>query len=130
MVFRDIYEALTHTVYGTGKAQKEIAAEFGVSPSELSRMCAHPDDDNRRYFDVYRVETLLRFTGDLSLLETWAAKLGYRLVREEEAEATGEIDDIIQVLQRARRLMVANGKNEKQPLTRRQTDGNTSLEVA
>lgn len=114
MVCQSWWDALTHTIYGTGKKQGEIAAALNRSPSELSRMCNHPDDENRRAFDIRDVERLMQFTADISLLETWAARLGYEVIPNDEGvKITEKMDEVIEVLQRAKRIVDAAGEIER-----------------
>lgn len=80
MICKSWHEALLHTVHSCGKRQHEIAEALGVSASELSRMCCHPDDMNRRSFDIRFVGPLLAMSQDSSLLETWGSELGYTVV--------------------------------------------------
>lgn len=83
MICKDWHAALLHTVHGNGMKQYEIAKVLGVSPSGLSRMCCHPEDENRRSFDIQFIGPLMEATEDISLLETWADRLGYKVVAEE-----------------------------------------------
>ena len=78
-----IHEALVRTVYGS-VAQKVIAAELDMSPSELSRRVS---DNESLQFPFEKIPRLMEITGDYRILDT-LADLSGREVRVKEINAT------------------------------------------
>ena len=86
-----IQDALIKTVYSSGKQQKEIASELGMSPSELSRMCS-ADEGNRIKFPLEKLPALIKATGNLVILEVIADEVGAE-VREKSGSMEQRIDN-------------------------------------
>ncbi len=90
-----LHEALNRTVYGNAVAQKVIAAELDLSPSELSRMVSR---ENSLRFPHERLARLMQVTRNYCYLEALAGLAGFEL-RPKEVSPTELVNDLIQAIQ-------------------------------
>ena len=90
MANKAISEALNRTVYGSGVALKNIAAELDMSSSELSRRVS---ENGSIYFPLEKLPRLMAVTGDYSILDVIAEHAG-REVKMKEVSPTQLVEDV------------------------------------
>ena len=90
-----LHDALNRTIYSGAIAQKVIAADLDLSPSELSRMVSR---ENSLRFPHERLAKLMQITGNYCYLEVLAELSGFEL-RPKEISPTELVNDLIQAIQ-------------------------------
>ncbi|MBI3393305.1 MAG: hypothetical protein HY039_08960 [Nitrospirae bacterium] len=106
--FASFHEAIRHSVYSCGRQLKYLAADLGMSPSELSRKLADNPNDPV-HFPADRLPDLLRATGDMTPLYF----LIDEFLRPQEEARLREFEDFKRRLPELRRLIkVLEGTKE------------------
>lgn len=105
--FASLHEAIRHSVYGSGRQMKHIAADLDMSPSELSRKLAgNPNDPV--HFPAHRLDALIRATGDMTpiyyLIDQFLRPMEEARIREFESfkKRLPELRRLISILEGAK----------------------------
>ena len=110
-----LHEALNRTVYGSGIAQKVIAAELDLTPSQLSRMVS---SDTSLNFPFDKIARLMKTTNNYLILEVLADLSGHEL-RPKEISPTELVNDLVSAIKhlpgQLERAMEAIQNDKREP---------------